>query len=56
MLYCVPHVCGGDPIMDLKDRLTDCVFPMYVGVILFQVDVHVSIYRVPHVCGGDPVL
>ena len=31
----VPHVCGGDPRIELPKNWREIVFPMYVGVILF---------------------
>ena len=33
----VPHVCGGDPETLIYLTETFSVFPMYVGVILYEV-------------------
>ena len=51
----IPHVCGGDPLINKLPVDGRVVFPMYVGVILVK-KYGVSLYnRIPHVCGGDPM-
>ena len=51
----IPHVCGGDPILNISPAENVIVFPMYVGVILIWKTNRKMNQRIPHVCGGDPL-
>ena len=53
-VYCILHVCGGDPVINFMDFARKMVFSTCVEVILiFRQYSRVS-ERILHVCGGDP--
>ena len=53
-VYCILHVCGGDPIQQLPLVETVAVFSTCVEVILNVFCHFLLSFRILHVCGGDP--
>ena len=53
-VYCILHVCGGDPCLIPELRKYLIVFSTYVEVILIQMLSVGFMHSILHVCGGDP--
>ena len=50
------HVCGGDPIICIRENQQYLVFSTYVEVIPNDNRLENLEWCILHVCGGDPVV